>query len=183
MSEKRNTKAETAQPDLFGAPPPGPGAHQRGEVGARQAAPEPPLGGGEYLEMCGTQNFCSDPRFNDLRTIGLPKAWLVVAETVGFDAFLEVWRRLSSMEFSEWVRRDTGGTRMPMLRSFDSYLRFQRNRYIEALGNRGMSVAQVARAVARNLREPLDEKHVAKIITAARVERCKTKKQPSSTPE
>ena len=50
------------------------------------------------------------------------------------------------------------------LRSFDAYLRFQRNRYIDALAARGMSVQQVARAVARNLREPLDEKHVAKIM-------------------
>jgi uncharacterized protein YoaH (UPF0181 family) len=53
---------------------------------------------------------------------------------------------------------------MPKLRSFDAYLRFQRNRYIDALAARGMSVPQVARAVARNLREPLDEKHVAKIM-------------------
>lgn len=122
--------------------------------------------------MCGAQNFCrpdgaaqaADPRFEELRRIGLPAAWLLVAETIGFDAWLEVWRRLSSEDFNDWVRRDTGGTRMPTLRSFDSYLRFQRNRYIEALGARGMSVAQVARAVARNLREPLDEKHVAKIM-------------------
>jgi len=88
----------------------------------------------------------------------------MIAETIGFDAWLEVWRRLSGEEFNAWTRRDTGGTRMPMLRSYDSYLRYQRNRYIEALASRGMGVAQVSRAVARNLREPLDEKHVAKIM-------------------
>jgi len=118
--------------------------------------------GGGYLEMCGAQNFCppSDPRLEDLRRIGLPRAWLMVAETVGFDAWLEVWRRLSA---DESLLHD-GGQRLPKLRRYDAYLRFQRNRYIEALANRGMSVAQVARAVARNLREPLDEKHVAKIM-------------------
>lgn len=89
----------------------------------------------------------------------------MVAETVGFDAWLEVWRRLSAAEFNGWVRRDTGGTRMPMLRSYESYLRFQRNRYIEALAARGMSVSEVARAVARNLHERLDESHVAKIMS------------------
>lgn len=92
--------------------------------------------------------------------MGLPRAWLVVAETVGFDAWLEVWRRISA---DESLLHD-GGKRMPKLRSYEAYLRFQRNRYIEALAGRGMSVAQVARAVARNLREPLDEKHVAKIM-------------------
>ncbi len=92
--------------------------------------------------------------------MGLPRAWLVVAETVGFDAWLEVWRRISADESLLHV----GGQRMPKLRSYEAYLRYQRNRYIEALAGRGMSVAQVARAVARNLREPLDEKHVAKIM-------------------
>lgn len=101
---------------------------------------------------------------DELRRIGLPRAWLIVAETVGVDAWLEVWRRLSSEEFNGWVRRDTGGTRMPMLRSYDAYLRFQRNRYIHALAARKLSVSEVARAVARNLHEPLDESHVAKIM-------------------
>lgn len=158
MPEKRNSTAEVAQMDLFGRAP-------AGGVGARQAGTASPGRGGECLEMCGSQNVeaCgtdADPRFAELRQIGLPRAWMVVAETVGFDAWLEVWRRLSA---DERLLHD-GGQRMPKLRSYDAYLRHQRNRYIEALASRGMSVAQVARAVARNLREPLDEKHVAKIM-------------------
>ena len=157
MSDKRTSAGEIAQGDLFGAPSGG----AQG-VGARRAGEGADGAGGEYLEMCGAQNFCpdADPRFADLRRIGLPRAWLMVAETIGFDAWLEVWRRISA---DESLLHD-GGQRMPKLRSFDAYLRFQRNRYIDALAARGMSVQQVARAVARNLREPLDEKHVAKIM-------------------
>lgn len=159
VSERRNSRRETAQFDLFD------GAAGAG-VGARQAESSAPGGGGEYLEICGHSNFevSNDPRFDELRRLGLPRAWMMIAETVGFDAWLAVWRMLSAAEFNEWVRRDTGGTRMPMLRSYDSYLRFQRNRYIEALKARGLGVSEVARAVARNLHERLDESHVAKIM-------------------
>lgn len=164
MTEKRNRLRETAQLDLFiQARVQSDGAG----VGARQAAGGYADHGGGYQEMCGTQNFgapVTDPRLDELKRLGLPRAWLLIAETVGFDAWMEVWRRLSSAEFNEWVRRDTGGTRMPTLRSYDSYLRYQRNRYIEALAARGMGVKAVAKAVAKNLREPLDESHVAKIM-------------------
>ena len=144
MDEKRSRSRGVAQLDLFvGAPAPG--------VGARQAGDRAPGRGGGYLENCGPQNFqpADDPRMDELRRIGLPRAWLIVAETVGVDAWLEVWRRLSAAEFNTWVRRDTGGTRMPMLRSYDAYLRYQRNRYIQALAGRKLSVSAVARAVAR----------------------------------
>lgn len=164
MNEKRNSTPETAQPDLFGLPPTPP-------PGARQAPPTPPAGGGGYLSTCGFQNFepdtASDPRFAELKSLGLPAAWLIVAESVGVDAFLEIWRRLSSEEFSEYVRRDTGGTRMPTLRSFDSWLRYQRNRYVAALAKRGMTTEEVRRAVQRNLRESLDDRHVFKLMKKA----------------
>lgn len=161
MREMRTPAGEAAQGDLFGLAPAG--VNENGlRVGARQAGGRAAGSGGEYLEMCGAQNFCpsNDPRLDDLRRMGLPRAWLMVAETVGVDAWLEVWRRLSA---DETLLHD-GGQRMPKLRSYDAYLRYQRNRYIEALASRGMSVSQVARAVARNLREPLDEKHVVKIM-------------------
>lgn len=164
MDEKRNPTAGTAQSDLFGLP-------STPTPGARQVAPPTPAGGGGYLPTRGFQNFeqdaAVDPRFAELRRLGLPAAWLIVAESVGVDAFLEVWRRLSSEEFSEYVRRDTGGTRMPTLRSFDSWLRYQRNRYVAALARRGFSSAEVRRAVQRNLRESLDEKHVSKLMKKA----------------
>lgn len=90
--------------------------------------------------------------------------WLRVAETVGFDLFLEVWRRLTDDAEASGYQRETGGVKMPGLRSYDAYLRYQRNRYIEGLAARGMKPPEVRRAVAKNLREPLDERHVFKIM-------------------
>lgn len=160
MNEKRSCAGGIAQGDLFGL-----GASAG--VGARQAHQHGAGRGGEYLEICGSQNFeipDADPRFAELRQIGLPRMWLLVAETVGFDLFLELWRRLTEEGAAMGYARDTNGVRMPSLRDYDSYLRFQRNRYIAALAERGMTPKQVRRAVARNLGEPLDEKHVFKIM-------------------
>lgn len=160
MNEKRHSIDKTAPRDLFERP------GQAG-VGARPGLGAPPAGGGGYLEMCGAENFPEpiDPRFAELRQIGLPRMWLVVAETVGVDAFLDVWRRLTDAGCESGYARETGGVKMPSLRSYDAYLRYQRNRYIEALAARGLNPAEVRQAVARNLREPLDEKHVFKIMT------------------
>lgn len=160
MNVKRHSAHEIAQADLFGASV-SPG------VGARQASDRFPAGGGGYQDMCGTQNFScpsQDPRFAELRRIGLPRMWLILAETVGFDAFLEVWRRLTIEGEDSGYARETGGVKMPSLRSYDAYLRYQRNRYIDALAARGLKPAEVRRAVARNLSEPLDEKHVFKLM-------------------
>lgn len=160
MNEKRNSTHGIAQADLF-ASTPGQG------VGARLGGAPVGGGGGGYLENCGAENFqepIQDPRFAELRRIGLPRMWLIVAETIGFDAFLDVWRRLTEAGDTSGYGRETGGLKMPSLRSYDAYLRYQRNRYIEALAARGMTPAQVQRAVSRNLREPLDEKHVFKIM-------------------
>ena len=144
--------------DMFGGPP-SPG------VGARHTDPDPSGRGGGYQDDCGSQNFGrDDPRFEELKRMGLPRAWLMVAQCIGFDQWLEVWRMLSSADFDSWIRRETGGTRMPQLRPYDAYLRFQRNRYIEGLAERGMKASEIQRAVARNLREPLAGKHIRKIM-------------------
>lgn len=161
MTEKRSSKHGIAAP-AGRTTPPVPG------VGARHS-PSPPQGrGGEYLNICGSWNVGSqiqpDPRFEELERIGLPKMWLRVAETVGFDLFLEVWRRLTDDAEASGYQRETGGVKMPGLRSYDAYLRYQRNRYIEGLAARGMKPPEVRRAVAKNLREPLDERHVFKIM-------------------
>ena len=160
MNEKRNSRGKTAQLDLFDS------VDVQG-VGVRQGDSGAAGRGGRYQDTCGTQNFCLpdvDPRFSDLEELGLPRAWLLAARTIGMDAWLDLWRCLSSEAFNEWVRRESGGTRMPMLRSYESYARLQRNRYIRALAARGMTTRQITISVKKNLREFVTEKHVAKII-------------------
>lgn len=162
MNEKRNTTGECA--DLFGLV---------GGVGARQADKRPKPGGGGYPQICGVQNFelrdeqkkSRDPRFDELARIGLPAAWLRLAERVGFDTWLDVWRTISE---DEALRHD-GGQRMPKLRAYDAYLRFQRNRYIEALAGGGMGDQQIQDSLKRNLREELDVSHINRLAKRARM--------------
>ena len=126
-------------------------------------------GGGGYQKICGSRNVGlavpdRDPRLDELEKVGLPRLWLAVAERIGFDAWLDVWRMLSSDRARD---REEGGLRMPKLRDFDAYLRFQRNRYIEALAQRGEEPAAIRKLVEKNLGERLDESHVERLVRSA----------------
>ena len=170
MIEKRSSAGDIAQADLFGD-----------GVGARQGDQGDPAGGGEYLNNCDLSNFSNpapapgekkrgepaprDPRFTELEKIGLPRVWLRIAERVGFDAWLDIWRMLSN---DESVRHD-GGARLPKLRCYSAYSRYQRNRYIEALAAQGMPLGAIHRALLENLRESLDVTNIKKIAKRAKV--------------
>lgn len=165
MREKRSSKERTAQGgeqlDLFGQ-----------GVGGRQTAPLVAPGGGGYPENCTSSNFGPeapqkkrDPRFDELQRIGLPSAWLRVAERVGFDVWLDLWRMLSE---DESVRHD-GGARLPKLRCYTAYLRYQRNRYIEALGAQGVPPKEIQAALRRNLSEHLDITNIQRIAKRTKI--------------
>ena len=161
MSEKRSEVLEVAQGDLFIAA-------GEGRVGARQTPPLPPPPGGEYLKNCDLSNFSKtapgekkrrDPRFEELEKIGLPAVWLRIAERVGFDTWLDLWRMLSD---DESVRHD-GGSRLPKIRCFSAYSRFQRNRYIKALAAQGMPPKEIQTALRKNLNEYLDISNIVRM--------------------
>lgn len=166
MSDKRGSAGEIAQGELFGL-----------GVGARQCLVDDQAGGGEYLNNCGLSNVSNpapapdgekkrrDPRFSELERIGLPRVWLRIAERVGFDAWLDIWRMVSD---DESVRHD-GGARLPKLRCYSAYSRYQRNRYIEALAAQGMPIDTIHRALWDNLRESLDVTNIKKIANRARL--------------
>jgi hypothetical protein len=77
--------------------------------------------------------------------MGLGKAWLEVAATIGVDAFLAMWRVLDAYP-ANW--HDSGTLRIS-IRRYSGYLRFQRNRYIEALGGQQppLSIDEIRRRV------------------------------------
>ncbi len=100
-----------------------------------------------------------DPRLNELAAIGLPSVWLDIAEITGFDAFLDIWRMLSEHNGCQ----HDGGARLPKLRYFSSYLRFQRNRYICALACQGVHPSQIQTAILKNFHETLDITNVTRI--------------------
>ncbi|MCU0988008.1 MAG: hypothetical protein MUE63_00070 [Xanthomonadales bacterium] len=167
MSEKRSDKSEIAQGDLFGL-----------WVGARQGEAAASQVGGEYLNNCTLANFSTlkpapapekkrrDPRLCELEKIGIPAVWLRIAERVGFDTWLDLWRMLSE---DESVQHD-GGARLPKLRCYSAYSRFQRNRYIRALAAQGTPPKLIQEALWRQLREELHVTNIIRIAARARIE-------------
>lgn len=159
MGEKRSSGDGFAQGDLFGL---GDGAG----VGGRQRRARPAVGGGGYLENCGVSNFRlpdaepPDPRFDELAAIGIGGPWLRLAHRVGFDVFLEIWRAICE---DEGTRHD-GGRRMPKLREFSAYQRYQRNLYIRSLGATGLKPPEVRRLVEKNLRQRLSMKLIQTVL-------------------
>jgi len=157
MEEKRSSDHETAQPDLF----------DQG-VGARQASSNLPPGGGGYQQTCTAPKFSArpaeskktrDPRLDELQRIGLKRVWLDVAEEIGVDAFLAMWRILDADESS----RHKEGFLQIHLKLYKSFLRYQRNRYIEALAGQGYKPVEIQQSLTRQLREPVSLRHIARL--------------------
>lgn len=169
MSEKRSFGDGFAQGVLFGG-------DSAAGVGARRGKGRVSGGGGGYLKNCGISNFRipdvppPDPRFEELAKIGVGGPWLRLARRVGFDVFLEIWRAISE---DEGARHD-GARRMPKLREFSAYLRFQRNQYVRSLAAAGMNPQQVRKLVEKNLGERLSIPHIQGLMKGAydRVEFC-----------
>lgn len=159
MTEKRSIDGGFAQRDLFGD-------GQALGVGARQGRRHAPAGGGGYQKIRGAQNFRipddtpPDPRFAELEKIGIGGPWLRLARRVGFDTFLEIWRAISE---DEGARHD-GGRRMPKLREYSAYTRYQRNQYVRSLAATGMTPQQVRKLVEKNLGERLSIPHIQGLI-------------------
>jgi len=138
-----------------------------GGVGGRQAPSPPPDGGGGYQDICTILNFGlaaaqkkRDPRLDELREMGLQRVWLVIAEDIGVDSFLKVWRILDSDQSSIG---DDGRLLVP-IRSYSTFLRYQRNRYIEALDNRGMKPTEIREKLNKQLCETISLRHISRII-------------------
>lgn len=135
-----------------------------GGVGARQVDPHTTVGGGGYLSTCTILEFrasahASDPRIDELRAMGMRKIWLDVAEIVGFDAFLAMWRRF---EAEPGAITDDGRLEL-RLRSYRSYLRFQRNRFIASLHDAGLDDRAIQEKVKVSLRESLSLSHISTV--------------------
>lgn len=93
--------------------------------------------------------------------MGLQKQWLDVAEKIGVDNLLIVWRTLDS-DFS--CHADDGRLLIP-LRKYKTYERFQRNRYIESLSAMGLNARQIQQRLAGELREKLSIRNISNIVS------------------
>lgn len=162
--EKRNSTGGTGRTYSDQALTPSKGAQG---VGGRQAEAPPPPGGGGYLDTCGFFKFRPpaeqkkrDPRLDELSAMGMPRTWLQVAEAIGVDAFLAMWRILDA---DETLRDGKENMVQAYIRPYRSYLRFQRNRYIETLAALKVPCATIRDMLKRQLGEEISERHISNL--------------------
>ena len=129
---------------------PSTGAHHGG-VGARRRTRPVRRGGGGYLNGRTHAELRDDPRLRELQEIGLREHWIEVAQEIGYDAFLAMWRLLSKRE----SLRDDSNQIALTLRPFASFERYQMNRYVETLIASGLSAVQIHSDIRQNLQWPM----------------------------
>lgn len=136
-------------------------------VGGRQQGSDPPTGGGGYQKKCAILEFSkTDPRIQELRDLGLQQTWLDVVDIIGFDAFLAMWRRLDA---DPSLHAENGGRIEFSIRTYRSYLRYQRNRYIRSLRECGHSVIEIQALVKQQLAEQISARHIDRLSRSTKV--------------
>lgn len=134
-------------------------------VGARQGHDQPTAGGGGYLDECTPSQLWEEARLRELAEMGLPQVWLDVAREIGYDPFMRMWRVLDS---AVELRSDSESMIEVQLRRFSSFQRYQRNRFIEALVNMGLSTTEIQNRVKRELGEELSVRHLVRLAARGR---------------
>lgn len=159
------TRSETGAGDTLDLFPDLPAPPMPPRVGGRQGRPRPPRGGGGYLNGCTPSELRTDIRLRELSEIGLPATWLAVANLLGYDAFVAMWRLLSS---DPALRNDDDQIEL-RLRPFRAYERYQRNRYIDTLVASGLKLSQIHAMVRTELGETISYRHMKRLAAASRV--------------
>jgi len=144
-------------------------------VGGRQEGSQAPTGGGGYLDECtisgpslkNSRSAANDPRLNDLRSIGISQKLFAVAEVVGFDYFIEIWK-IFDQENLNRSRCSSVDVRIGIPR-FRSYLLFQRNKYIAALADEGYSTKEISRILKKELCDSVSLRHISRIVSKSKI--------------
>lgn len=153
--EKRNSTTGIDQGDQVRG-----GSDRRG--GGSAGPPRPLARGGGYLKNCTILNFQPvaekkrDPRLDELREMGLQRAWLEVAEAIGVDAFLKAWRILDA----DGSNKTDDGRRLVPMRSYGCFERYQRNRYIETLVGAGCTPDEISHLLHQQIGEKISARHI-----------------------
>lgn len=141
-----------------------------GGVGGRQADTPRPQRGGGYQNKCTILNFDPraaekkrDPRLEELREMGLQREWLDVADAIGVDEFLKVWRILDASSAAH-SRKGEDGRLMVPIRCYSTFLRYQRNRYVEALNAMGLTPPEIQRKLMEQLCEQISIRHISRLV-------------------
>jgi len=154
-SSKSGVLGQDRQADLFGQ-----------GVGGRQGQGHPPAGGGGSSDNCtnfevalgAKKNRAADPRLGELREMGMHPRWIRIAEEIGIDAFLAVWRLLD-----ENPPNMPGSTVYVSMPRFTRFLRYQRNRFIEAMVVAGAGSTDIKKRLKAELCEEVSVRHIDRI--------------------
>lgn len=141
-------------------------------VGGRQADLFPSEGGGGYLDECTSSKVLEGAKIRELCDMGLPAIWIRIAEAIGYDNFLQMWRILETAAELREIRRSENESMIEVqLRRYTSFQRYQRNRWIETLAANGLPNAVIQQAVKQRLGEKLDRSHIRRLAKRGRMPR------------
>lgn len=141
-------------------------------VGGRQRDLFASGGGGGYLNECTDSKVLEGAKIRELFDMGLPAIWIRVAEAIGYDNFLQMWRILDTAAELREIRRSENESMIEVqLRRYSSFKRFQRNRWVEELARNHLPPAVIQKAVKDRLGEKLDRSHIRKLARRGRMPR------------
>lgn len=93
-----------------------------------------------------------------LHKIGMHLRWITLAQRIGMDAFLEMWRAVDEDETR------TGTSILISIPRLSRFTRFQRNQFIMALACDGFDHEAIRRQVWQVLHEEISLRHIARVI-------------------
>lgn len=96
----------------------------------------------------------------ELREMGLQRVWLDVCEAIGADNMLKMWRILDS----DRSNTKDEGRLLVSIRRYSTFLRYQRNRYIESLNSIGMNPKEIHKTIKDHLCEHISIRSIARLI-------------------
>jgi len=140
--------------------------HPKG-VGARHRQTHPAAQGVGYLDNCNkTQTLplgekLRDPRIEELREEGISWQWIAIADAIGYDNFIMMWRMVSGFDhnpYSSMVR-----IFIPHSRKLD---KIQRNRFIATMSRENKSTDEIMERLKNELNCGLKRKQICRIIDA-----------------
>ncbi|MBF0453652.1 MAG: hypothetical protein HQL72_02405 [Magnetococcales bacterium] len=110
-------------------------------VGGRQEDTSSPLRGGGYQDICTIlkPDPGNDPRIRELKQLGLNPCWIEIAETVGYEDFLKIWRILDRKNLHTGGRENSRIT-IPL---FSRLVRQQRNQVLRTMAAEGATLQEL----------------------------------------
>ena len=133
-------------------------------VGGRQGGSAPLQGGGGYQDIYTDlkPEPSDDPRIRELKQIGMNPRWIEVAEAIGYEGFIKMWRILDQENLRSGFRQSTKIT-VPL---FSKLIRWHRNQVLRtmAAADSDISPQELIACSERQFNMPLAERTLRRIL-------------------